>query len=629
MDIGIKEAIQHFFPNPSFEMIYLEAVANALDAGAQNITISISLTSFNQSDSLEILIQDDGEGFTNSNFTKISSLLKKADKSHKGLGRLVYLHYFNDVEVSSIYDKTKKRIFQFNSQFKGDCEEEELEKDTKNCTRLKFSSFANKDLKSYDNVRASSVKKTLLKQFLPRFFAMKESDTPFHITIDTDVSQENREKQFFSDTQTIQIDDLPNLKEKIILESNIDLFNPSFRILYNVKEDYHEGISTSICVDNRAIDIPLLKNERIPERLGGVFLLLSDFLELKTDDCRQDLKLDWQERKVIERVFLDGISEILNEEYPDIKRENEKASQKLSLHYPHLEGYFSTKSVALIDENKTLEDAQAKFFKEQKEILGASNLSDQQYELSLNHATRILTEYILYRNIIIDNLEKITSSDKESVIHNLIVPMKKTLSVGSFIQDLYTNNAWILDDKYMSYQYILSDKNIRELIEVISDETELKSEDLRPDIALVFSEDIDTVSHPVDVVVVELKKKNLDYLDNMRVVEQLKQRARRLLEFYPNKIQRMFFFGIVEFDDELRVELDEGWTPLYSNGEAYYKTTEMRAMAKNKQLVGEKKPVSFTLMSFDALCEDAKARNETFLRILRDSIKKFSHTTNE
>ena len=55
----------------------------------------------------------------------------------------------------------------------------------------------------------------------------------------------------------------------------------------------------------------------------------------------------------------------------------------------------------------------------------------------------------------------------------------------------------------------------------------------------------------------------------------------------------------------------------------------MSAMDKNNKLFGEKKPVSFTLMSFDALCKDAKARNETFLKILRESIQKYSNEINK
>ena len=147
-----------------------------------------------------------------------------------------------------------------------------------------------------------------------------------------------------------------------------------------------------------------------------------------------------------------------------------------------------------------MDDAQNKFFKEQKEILGASKLNDELYEKSFNHATRVLTEYLLYRNIIIERLKNITGDEKEAKIHNLIVPMQQTLSAHNFINDIYSNNAWILDDKYMGYQTILSDENIKKLIEVISDDSEKAADDLRPDIALVFSDDIENSNHPVDVV---------------------------------------------------------------------------------------------------------------------------------
>ena len=233
----------------------------------------------------------------------------------------------------------------------------------------------------------------------------------------------------------------------------------------------------------------------------------SSFFNSKTDDSRKELIFNSDERKIIESVFAESISNILNETFPEIKEQNEKVSEKLTSLFPHLEGYFSKKSICLIDENRSLEDAQNKFFKEQKEILGASNLNDELFNRSFNHATRILAEYILYRNIIIGRLKEITGKEKEARIHNLIVPMHTTLEKKNFVSDIYTNNAWILDDKYMGYQFVLSDKNIDKLIANISDKSELESDDLRPDIALVFSNDIEGVNHPVDVVVVELKKK--------------------------------------------------------------------------------------------------------------------------
>ena len=42
MEVNLKQAISMFFSQSSFDMVYLEAVANALDAGASNIQIHFS-----------------------------------------------------------------------------------------------------------------------------------------------------------------------------------------------------------------------------------------------------------------------------------------------------------------------------------------------------------------------------------------------------------------------------------------------------------------------------------------------------------------------------------------------------------------------------------------------------------
>lgn len=630
MNIGITEAIQHFFPNPSFDLIYSEGIANAFDAGARNILIHINLDSFNEANTLKIEIEDDGCGFTNKNFDKFSSLLKKSDNSHKGLGRLIYLKYFKEVFIESVYDNKKKRTFTFNESFDGTkFTNEELDEEKNNYTKLIFKKFSNQKLNTYSNVRASSIKKYLLKQFLPRLLFMKETSIDFSIQIETDVVEGNSDNQFYSDSVSITEKDLPEMEEIIIKTEGLDLFKDELKMLYTIDEKYNGSVSTAICVDERAIEIQILKNEKLPEKINGIFLLQSDFFNSKIDDSRQELLLNDYEKKLVEKIYLEKISEVLNNKFPEIAEKNKETSKKLNTCYPHLEGYFSNKSICLIDENKTLEEAQSKFFKEQKEVLGAKKLTDKQYEMSLNHATRILTEYILYRNIIIEKLRNITGDEKEAKIHNLIVPMQQTFSSNSFINDLYSNNAWLLDDKYMAYRTILSDENMSHLISRISDEKELQSDNLRPDIAFVFSDDINQVSHPVDVVIVELKKKGLGYLGNSTVVKQLEQRARRLLGLYPNKIQRMWFFGIVEFDKELRIEMSEDWTPLYSSDEAFYKTKYLKPVDKNLNIIGEEKPVSLTLMSFDSLWKDAKSRNETLLKVLKESIRKYSENINE
>ncbi len=43
MKINLKQAVRYFFNNPSLELVYVEAVANSIDAGATKIDIEIEI----------------------------------------------------------------------------------------------------------------------------------------------------------------------------------------------------------------------------------------------------------------------------------------------------------------------------------------------------------------------------------------------------------------------------------------------------------------------------------------------------------------------------------------------------------------------------------------------------------
>lgn len=64
MQVKLSQAVKMFFGNFSLEMVYFEAIANALDAGANEITISINAKALNQPETLQIEISDNGSGFT-------------------------------------------------------------------------------------------------------------------------------------------------------------------------------------------------------------------------------------------------------------------------------------------------------------------------------------------------------------------------------------------------------------------------------------------------------------------------------------------------------------------------------------------------------------------------------------
>ena len=102
------------------------------------------------------------------------------------------------------------------------------------------------------------------------------------------------------------------------------------------------------------------------------------------------------------------------------------------------------------------------------------------------------------------------------------------------------------------------------------------------------------------------------------VVSQLRQRARRLLEYYPDKIQRIWFYGIVDFDEEFRISLlEDKFTALFSSGDLYYK--EQTIILDRASMRGI--PVGLYVLSFSAFLSDAENRNKTFLQLLRNGLK--------
>jgi hypothetical protein len=633
MKISTPAAVKRFFQNPTLEMVYAEAFANAIDAGATDITIAISLKQFTDPSSLRIVIRDNGCGFDAVNYGKFSELMKKSDRRHKGLGRLVYLEYFKQVKIKSVFEGNKLRTFVFDEDFKGDDESStvtKLETPQSNYSELEFCGFVKDRIYEYEDVSLGGVKKAIVEQFLPHLFALKEQGRAFRLLITLSTEHSEPDHDFYPGEISVTYDDLPTFETVKVEHSLSDLFHEDFDILYRFEEESKKDSSSFLCVDGRAIRFPLVDEVKLPTGVSATFLLRSDFFDSKTNDSRQGLALEQTDIAAIRRGFFEEVGKLLLKKFPSISVENNATREKLSSKYPHLEGMFPEFSVGLIDENKAISIAQTAFFEKQKELLDATELSDKQYDDAMTFSSRTLAEYVLYREKIIGKLESITKEHPEETIHNLIVPRFNEFRTDSFCQDIYRNNAWLLDDKYMGYQCVLSEQNLGRLIARITDKEEQENEAYRPDIALVFSEDVESVDHPVDVVVVEVKKKGIRYKDNLSVIEQLLERARRLVNYYPTKIQRMWFFGIVEFDKKLRRKMKEKkWVRLYSSDDVYSQKEDVIPTDKDdNELSDTPVPVQLTLLSFDALWKDAKLRNATFMKLLRAGIKKTNEAKN-
>lgn len=617
MNINISNAAALFFPNPSLEMVYFEAIANSIDAGATLIEIDIKIKSFSAIETFSVTIKDDGKGFSERNFEKFSSLLEVEEEDHKGIGRLVYLNYFKEIEIESIF-VDKKRKFTFNKNFKGESIVVPFENE-KNETILSFKRYNLDRIKSYDFLKPKSIKNSILLHFFPLFYSKKILNENLEIIIKLETKEPNPKYDFYSDKQIIKVKEIAKLEEEEIDAAELDLFE-KLKLFYSVKESFTENsIITAICVDGRTIPIDIISKGGIPNGYEIVFLMYSDLFKGKVNSSRQELTLKEEELKIVKKIFSDRVIEIFNEKIPKINSKNIETKLILAEKFPHLQGYFDDKVVGLIDKNQILEIAQKKFFNAQKEILEATNLTDEQYEKSILISSRILTEYILYRNLIINKLKLVDKNSSESDIHNIIIPMRKSFSKNNFHNDLFTNNAWLLDDKYMSYSTILSDLKMTDLLRelAIEDEDNLK-DGSRPDIAIVFSNNPET-NEKVDVVIIELKKTDLKLAKKEEVVSQLRQRARKLIKYYGNKIQRIWFYGIVDFDDEFKISLlEDKYTRLYSTDSVFYKE---QPIILEIEKPNESIPVGLYIMSFDAFINDASSRNSTFLNLLKENLK--------
>ena len=617
MDIETSGAIRLFFPNPSLALVYFEALANALDASATDVSIDIDVQAYDKPDTLKITVTDNGDGFTEENFDRFKTLLKPRDKFHKGIGRLVFLNYFDRVEVVSTRDKWQRK-FVFKEGFDGNAPLQEIEQAQDAKTTLTFTGFTGARVKSYDDLKPDAIKPLLIEQFLPTLDARKRDDKAFKISISLKTIESNAQKEFFPHEVAITPDELPSMTKIAIQDDSLDAFS-TIDMHYHVEPVSGKGsLLIAFSIDGRTIPVSLISPSSFPAGYLGVFLFESEMFHSNADSSRQKLVLpEGLPVASLYRVLRREVGKVLADKIPQITEKNKKVKETFEEKFPHLLGYFEDDTVGLIERDDALDVAQQRFFQAQKQVLQCEMLTDAAYEKSLELSSRTLTEYILYREKIIGRMKAMTADNAEADIHNLIVPRFKEFSQDTLSSEIYQNNAWLLDDKFMVFRTILSEKSMDAVINAIRLDDENAGDTGRPDIAMIFSADPNDTA-PVDVVVVEIKKKTDEEKDNFYAVNQLLDRAGKLVAYCPN-IQRVWYYAIMNINDTTAFRLRQfKWTPFFSKGKVYYQ--EFDTPHPDGRII----PTPTFVVSFDAIVADAECRNHTFLEILRDGMKKYA-----
>ena len=611
MKVDLKQAVKLFYSQSSFDQIYLEAVANALDANARSIVVEFEASSLSNVNSFKLSISDDGVGFTDERFQKFGKLMDvdEEDIKHRGLGRLVFLFYFDKVEVESFFGGNKYRTFLFNETLNDEAKEnapQKLDDHHASGSVLKFEGYNLTKLHKKEFVEPQWIKNKLLKKFIIQLFNLKKTEQDFCITVRSKINKVEKEEK-------ITPESIPILTEKPFVSSYS--LDGTMTMFYSVEESEQTSVITAMSIDNRSEPVEIFADGNEPYGYEMFFILYSDSFQGHTDASRLKIEIPSSELKTIQKEFRKQIVEILKEKAPKVIESHQKEAEQLQKYFPHLDGYFDENVIGISSKNDVIKDAQWKFMLDERELLfKAGTLSDTDYEKSLELAGRTLTQYVTFRQYIIDKLKTVGEKDKEEIIHNLIVPKREIIKAPNSYLNVYRNNIWIFDDKFMTFDVVLSEKETTELLKQINSESTTTDID-RPDLAIIFSEDPQKAAK-VDVVIIELKKKGLKGGENIKVEYQLEQRARALYPLYEKKIQSMWLYGVTQLDDAYKSTLDTmGYRPLFSKGTVYVNPNPITITTEPERVIV---PAVRYVMDIDAVINDADARNKTFMDLIRE-----------
>ena len=514
MNVNTRQAIKLFFQNPSLDMVFKEAIANSLDANATKIGVHVFIDSFEKQETLGVEIVDNGEGFTDERYEKFCELLKVDEETHQGVGRLVYLSYFDKISIKSRYGK-ELRTFTFDCDF--DKEQSDMQKqffdDEKRETHISFEQCSLKRLSSYDVIRPDYLRQQIMQEFYPRLYFLKKDKKDFCITFTIEIPHLNRKHVVGSYETKIVPNDILDMQTEDIDVSVIKMFESAY-LDFAIQKQSTFGrtfLMTALCVDNRTKNLDdIIAYENLPRYdYNIIFILRSSIFNGKIDPSRQTLTLNENVLKTIKTIFRKKVAEIIEKKIPTIKEQNNKTKDNLNKTYPHLVGYFNDDEVGIISRSKSIEEAQKLFMRDQKDILEANGLSNEEYDKALDVSSRTLAQYIVYREKIISKVEQLTSKDSEADLHNLILPKRSVLQ-NSDMDSIYNNNLWLLDNKYMTYTTAMSERTMGEVLDEIAQGANNIEDNGRPDIAIIFSNDPNqSDSKSVDVVIIELKKRGI------------------------------------------------------------------------------------------------------------------------
>lgn len=653
MELNVKNFIEKEvrLPQKSALIPLYEAISNSIFSNAKKIRIIIKhenlpklvKTEKSINKIKDIIIKDDGVGFTDENYKSFNKAYESNKKSGKGKGRFFFLKAFENCSIESYYKKDEKnffRRFDFSLTDSGIKEIENIEvMDIEESvgTTLMLSNLKEDCSMIHDTYQLST---SILSYFLLEF--SKNSDLEISLEDDEDTFVSLREEY-------------DNKIKLNIKRSSFKIKDVSFDILYVFMNEV--GILTKskiiLTAEKRAVkEINLEELEKIfANKINGKLIcayVLSEYLDENVNVDRNDFDINNNLKivnKINEKISVDEINEkvveILKFELKDLIKEiEEKRTEKLRKYFKDslnlsdkvIFDKFKKDLLKEISGQETTTSLEKIFDKKRREIrkntqkeIKSLNFKREDYEEKVKLIKEkidtslyvALADYIVQRKAVLDlyssllkgqeNIKKTKTGLKkefdyklEKEIHNLLFPMKTT----NEMIDYQKHNLWLIDETLAFQSFIASDLELKRFIKDSEDED-------RPD--LLFFSEYDPDDSLDSITIIELKRPEVNTQQRdespheqvMKYVKKLRNRELNLdgKVLNTDKNTRFYCYILLDLNNKNEeVFIDNNYTPLREHkGYIFYHSTYK---------------MYITVLDYRELKKDAERRNKVFFEKL-------------
>jgi hypothetical protein len=511
--INIQGTIDNITSQTNVYTPIMEAVVNSIDSivskKTENGKIEITFlrnTELDFDGSLApingIVIRDNGEGFNQKNrdsFDTFYSQEKKATGG-KGFGRFMFVKYFEDVKVKSVFldsDKLKLRTFKFGKKY--EIIENEKISDSEAIDSYSEVSLINLKNQKYLDKGLETIARKILDKLLV-FFIRDDFNCPTIILKDFDGTQIILNDYLKGKNEINQIDQ-KEFKLKSSYNDTVEIFLVKIFKLYFTGNQKSKVILTA---NNRAVTETNL-HKYIPEFEDDFFdtfekngntvtknyiirsYVIANYLDNSVSLEREGFDFDREKgdvykpfsQKQIEQQTCFTTKDIFDVDVSSrIEKKTKRIRDYVTDEAPWHKSYFSELDISYIPFNIKESEIESelqkiKFQKEQStkselQRLLAQNGEANQEEISkaISQISEIgksdLAHYVFNRKSVLEAFKQVLKrrddgkGELEKDVHNLIYPMGK----DSTNTDYEDHNLWLLDERLVFSEYIASDKKI-------------------------------------------------------------------------------------------------------------------------------------------------------------------------